>query len=77
MFPEQSLQAHIDLKGKAMMPIHNGTFDLSLHNWFEPLQRISDLAADQGVNLLTPMFGEAVKVQTPEKTTQWWLNPQD
>lgn len=77
MFPEQSLQAHIDLKGKAMMPIHNGTFDLSLHNWFEPLQRITDLAADQGVNLLTPMFGEAVKVQTPEKTTQWWLNPQD
>ena len=33
MQPEQSLQAHLDVKGKVMMPIHNGTFDLALHPW--------------------------------------------
>lgn len=75
MFPEQSLQAHIDLKGEAMLPIHNGTFDLSLHNWYEPLQRISELAAEQNINLLTPMFGESVHLQTPTRTTNWWLKP--
>jgi L-ascorbate metabolism protein UlaG (beta-lactamase superfamily) len=80
MFPEQSLQVHLDLQGDAMMPIHNGTFDLSLHNWYEPFERITELAADNYVTLLTPKFGEAVNIQTPkqlqktqEKTAvNWW-----
>ncbi|MEP4101888.1 MBL fold metallo-hydrolase [Paraglaciecola sp.] len=77
MFPEQSLQAHVDLKGDVMLPIHNGTFDLSLHNWNEPLQRITELAADKEVVVLTPKFGERVNVKTPERTTfNWWLKPQ-
>ncbi|MGH8410893.1 MAG: MBL fold metallo-hydrolase, partial [Pseudomonas sp.] len=28
MQPEETLQAHIDLKGRWLLPIHNGTFDL-------------------------------------------------
>ncbi|MCL4151376.1 UNVERIFIED_CONTAM: hypothetical protein GTU68_000392, partial [Idotea baltica] len=51
MFPEQSLQAHLDLQGEVMVPIHNGTFDLSLHNWHEPLQQITELAAEKDVTL--------------------------
>ena len=35
MLPEQSVQAHRDLRGKAMLPIHNSTFDLALHDWHE------------------------------------------
>lgn len=31
MQPEQSLQAHLDLRGRWLLPIHNGTFDLSIH----------------------------------------------
>ncbi len=31
MHPEESLQAHLDVKGRRLFPIHNGTFDLSLH----------------------------------------------
>lgn len=73
MFPEQSLQAHIDLGGTAMMPIHNGTFDLSLHNWNEPFQRITELASENSVILLTPIFGEAVNIQMPEQKNKiWW-----
>jgi len=76
MFPEQSLQAHADLKGDVMLPIHNGTFDLSLHNWNEPLKRITELAADKEVIVLTPKFGERVNVKTPERTLfHWWLAP--
>jgi L-ascorbate metabolism protein UlaG (beta-lactamase superfamily) len=77
MFPEQSLQAHIDLKGLAMMPIHNGTFDLSLHNWYEPLQKITELAAEKDVTLLTPIFGERVDLQTPiriKTDRPWWVS---
>lgn len=74
MFPEQSLQAHIDLKGAAMMPIHNGTFDLSLHNWYEPLQKITELAQEKEVSVLTPTFGEKVTIQTPEQNAaHWWF----
>lgn len=79
MMPEQSVQAHIDLKGKQMLPIHNGTFDLSLHNWFEPFERVATAADEQWVDLLTPKFGEAVYPKTENATLAWWkeLMPQN
>lgn len=72
MLPEESIQAHLDLKGKAMMPIHNGTFDLSLHDWFEPFERISSLAQQHKVELVTPIFGEAVILDAPINRSTWW-----
>ncbi|REL34611.1 MBL fold metallo-hydrolase [Thalassotalea euphylliae] len=58
MIPEESLKTHLDLKGKVMMPIHNATFDLALHDWDEPLERITKLAEQNDVELSTPVFGE-------------------
>ncbi|WP_375754131.1 MBL fold metallo-hydrolase [Vibrio sp. HN007] len=72
MLPEQSVQAHIDLKGKAMLPIHNGTFDLSMHEWYEPFEVISDLAMERNVQLVTPKFGEPVPVKAPQANYAWW-----
>lgn len=72
MQPEQSLQAHIDLKGKWMMPIHNGTFDLALHAWHEPFDRIAKLADTRGVALTTPRMGEALAFTTPQAGDRWW-----
>ncbi|WP_192021847.1 MBL fold metallo-hydrolase [Shewanella sp. WPAGA9] len=77
MMPEQSLQAHIDLNGSefessVLMPIHNGTFDLALHDWFEPLEWISDLGEQANVSVITPVFGEPVNVASPQKTQAWW-----
>ena len=46
MQPEESLQAHLDFKGKTMLPIHNGTFDLSMHARYEPFERIVAPLAD-------------------------------
>jgi len=77
MMPEESLQAHIDLKGKAMLPIHNGTFDLSLHDWYEPLERVSELAQLRGVTLLTPVFGDNVTIEQPESEYAWWRDVAD
>ena len=73
MMPEQSLQAHIDLKGKVMVPIHNGTFDLSLHDWFEPLARIQQLADENQVQIRTPVFGAELAIRAPAATAKWWL----
>ena len=40
MGPEQALQAHRDLGGKVMVPIHWGLFDLAVHSWTEPAERL-------------------------------------
>lgn len=74
MLPEESLQAHIDLKGKHLMPIHNGTFDLAFHGWREPFERISAAAAEKGVMLSTPIMGQIISINSVEPTQQWWKN---
>jgi len=75
MQPEQSLQAHLDVRGRQLLPIHNGTFDLSMHPWNEPFDRIEALAAQQGVPLLTPVMGERVDIGAPVATARWWRGP--
>lgn len=77
MLPEHSMQAHLDLKGKAMLPIHNGTFDLSMHDWFEPFEKITELAKNNNVNLLTPVFGEEVNLADPISHYAWWHEAQE
>lgn len=72
MMPEQTVQAHMDLKGKVMVPIHNGTFDLALHEWYEPLETIHQLALKNDVAVATPVFGEQLNVKSPQYTKQWW-----
>jgi L-ascorbate metabolism protein UlaG (beta-lactamase superfamily) len=72
MQPEQSLQAHLDVRGRHLMPIHNGTFDLSFHPWTEPFERISALAATAGVPLTAPHMGERLDLRAPAPSTSWW-----
>lgn len=76
MTPEQSLQAHVDLEGKQMMPIHNGTFDLAFHSWYEPLERITALAQAARIPLVTPIMGQVVSVNDIPSTTAWWVTPE-
>ena len=72
MHPAESLQAHLDLRGKYLFPIHNGTFDLALHAWYDPFEQILALADEQGVSLVTPEMGEAVDIKAPAATRPWW-----
>ncbi|AJQ93170.1 MBL fold metallo-hydrolase [Gynuella sunshinyii] len=72
MTPEQSVQAHIDLRGKGMVPIHNGTFSLSFHPWDEPFERVSKAAQEQQVTLHTPLIGAPLDLDEPGETEAWW-----
>ncbi|AMP05725.1 MBL fold metallo-hydrolase [Collimonas pratensis] len=72
MQPEQTLQAHLDLGGKHLLPVHNGTFDLALHLWQDPFERIVALAEEQGVAVSTPQMGEMLSVAAPEAGRRWW-----
>jgi L-ascorbate metabolism protein UlaG (beta-lactamase superfamily) len=72
MHPEESIQAHIDLKGKNLLPIHNGTFDLSMHSWHEPLDRIVALGNIQRIPVFTPVIGEPIFIQSAISGLPWW-----
>lgn len=72
MMPQDSIQAHKDLKGKVMFPIHNGTFDLSLHAWFEPFDKISALAQEHDIEIRFPKMGEPISLIKYTPTINWW-----
>jgi L-ascorbate metabolism protein UlaG (beta-lactamase superfamily) len=72
MQPEETLQACLDLRAKWLVPVHNGTFDLSLHRWQEPFERIAALAEARGVPLSTPEMGEALDLAQPHAGKRWW-----
>ena len=72
MQPEQTMQAHVDLKGQRLLPIHNGTFDLAMHRWQDPFERIAALARLRNVELVTPVIGAPLAIEQPGPTPQWW-----
>jgi len=72
MFPEQTVQAHRDLKGDVLHPIHWATFDLALHSWYEPMERLTNTAAAEGISVATPKVGETTIYGETIPTEKWW-----
>jgi L-ascorbate metabolism protein UlaG (beta-lactamase superfamily) len=72
MQPEQTVQAHRDLRGDWLLPIHNGTFDLSMHAWFEPFERVLALGNAHGIGIATPVMGERFAIDAPRAGERWW-----
>ena len=56
--PEQTVQAHIDLNGKTLLPIHWSKFRLSIHSWTEPIERAKAASLENNVDIQTPKIGE-------------------
>ena len=73
LFPKETVQAHLDLKGHYLVPIHNATFNLSNHAWFEPLEKIEQEAQQHQVELITPIFGDVITLSSMDNFKQrWW-----
>jgi L-ascorbate metabolism protein UlaG (beta-lactamase superfamily) len=72
MFPEQTVQAHVDLGGKVLHPIHWGTFNLALHPWYEPMERLVAAANTAGVSIATPVVGDTTTFNNDLPYTGWW-----
>ncbi|MEJ2639324.1 MAG: MBL fold metallo-hydrolase [Desulfosarcinaceae bacterium] len=72
MFPEETVQAHLDLKGAVLHPIHWGTFNLSLHPWHEPMERLTAAAKASGVRTATPVVGDTTLLGEHIPSTHWW-----
>lgn len=72
VLPEEAAKAYFDLKSKAIVPVHWGMFNLALHNWYDPIEEISNLAKTRGINLYTPKIGQIVTLNNKEKFSAWW-----
>ena len=72
MHTEQSVQAAIDLKANIMFPIYWGTFNLSNHDWYEPINLAVQYAFEDQVNLVTPKLGETLTYREPINNVAWW-----
>jgi len=56
-----------------MMPIHWGLFDLALHAWRQPIERLLELAGAKGIALWTPEPGRPTEVVAGvEERSDWW-----
>ncbi|KAA5546641.1 MBL fold metallo-hydrolase [Adhaeribacter rhizoryzae] len=75
MMPEETVQAHLDLKGKILMPIHWGAFTLAMHSWTEPVERLQAKAKALQVQVTTPQIGEPIILNQKLPAKRWWQPP--
>jgi len=70
MGPDNASNAHIALKGRVMMPVHWGTFNLSLHPWYEPIEKLVEYGKNKDIKLFIPEPGKPTEVE--EYNSEWW-----
>jgi L-ascorbate metabolism protein UlaG (beta-lactamase superfamily) len=60
-------------QGGLMMPIHWGLFNLALHAWKQPVERMLELADEKGIKLWLPEPGAPSEVIAGEELRSgWW-----
>ena len=70
--PEQAVRAHAMVRGRVMLPIHWGLFNLAYHGWTEPIERVLAAAKADGATLLVPRPGQSIEPQAPPPFERWW-----
>lgn len=76
MMPEETVQAHLDVRGRRLLPIHWAGFTLAFHDWNEPVERVIRAARQKQVDIVTPRIGEPVTLSSsvfdPDTSSVWW-----
>ena len=55
-----------------MISIHWAMFELSLHDWDEPIKRSQQAAEELGMELMTPKFGQVVDLTVKNQFSHSW-----
>ena len=75
--PDGAARAYESMGGAAraglLFPIHWGMFNLALHGWKEPIERLEELAAGNGLRLWTPRPGVPTDVVEGGQRSRWWV----
>jgi L-ascorbate metabolism protein UlaG (beta-lactamase superfamily) len=74
MMPEEVVQAAEDLKAKVLFPVHWSKFSLAIHAWDDPIIRATAEAKRKGMTIVHPMIGEALHINEPVRSDEWWLH---
>lgn len=74
MGPDGAVEAFAKMGATGLlMPIHWGLFNLALHAWRQPIQRITQLADTTGIKLWSPAPGAPTEVIAgQELRSTWW-----
>ncbi len=72
MGPEQAVAAHLAVRGRVLMPVHWGTFNLALHGWTEPVERLLAAAAPHDIPVVVPKPGGWFEPDAPPALVRWW-----
>ncbi len=73
MFPEQTVQAGVDLKAECLIPVHWGSFCICNHAWDDSIRRVTAAAKTAGLRIATPRIGQTVKYESISSCNeQWW-----
>ncbi len=70
--PEQAVVAHQMVRGGLLIPVHWGGFDLALHAWTEPAERVLSAAKKTAVSVAIPRPGQSIEPSMPTKLERWW-----
>ncbi len=72
MLPEETAQAFADVNARVWMPIHWAKFNLSIHPWKEPVQRLLAAAGNNAQRVATPRIGQSWAVEGDLPQEKWW-----
>ena len=69
--PDEAVKMHALVRGKTLLPVHWGTFNLALHAWDDPIVRVQELAHAQDLQLAAPIAGMTVEAHNPIIAPAW------
>jgi L-ascorbate metabolism protein UlaG (beta-lactamase superfamily) len=72
MMPSEVVQASVELKARKILPGHWAKFTLSIHDWDEPINMITEESELRNITLVHPMIGEKVYINMDNITKKWW-----
>lgn len=72
MMPQEIVQAAIDLQAKVLLPVHWAKFALALHQWDEPINRVTKECERKNVPVMHPMIGDKLNLKDMKVCDTWW-----
>ena len=73
MLPDEFLVAAKELNAKKIFPAHSSKFGLGNHAWDEPLKKVTQNNLSAHLNVITPMIGEPVYINSDtQQFSKWW-----
>ena len=71
-YPEQTVQAAIDLQAATLLPVHWAKFSATYHPWNEPVQKLLPITDSLGITVTVPRIGEPHTIGDTPKRAVWW-----